>query len=364
MGKYSLENYEIYKTKKIRPDLLKTATDNYGRGQITYINCSWADLEPKRGCYKLESILDEVSKTANPVLILKPDYPDWINIYPEECFARFIRRVGSFFLGKDIRLIGVVISTIGNNVIEWNAYIEGFKDITLFADVHNYELIRFLKNENQNFGLWISCNEDNWISCCEDLASQNLQCNWERKPTLLHVIEDSCGFQVIRQSKQWHAGFSNKKLDLGFLLALRRLTYPDKVSSNGVLPMRFWFANNGDSPCYNELCIKLQLVRGDESYIIPLLNSPTNWHVGDIIHNEIIQLPNLLEGNYSISVGLFYKNNDPVYMAINQNNMDGFYKMGELTIDYTNRDNLKNVWEYYYPEGYYPLEDPQSPESE
>ncbi len=361
MGKYSLENYEIYKTRKIRP-LFKTPPANSGRGQINYITCSWAELEPKRGCYELETLLDKAAKTFNPVLVIKPDYPKWVTDYPEECFAGLIRRTGSYFKKKDISLAGVMIFSIRNNPVEWNAYMEGFQEITLFADLDNYGLIRFLKDKNREFGLRISCGEENWIRCCEALAEQGLQNNWQRKPALLHVLDPVCGVQVKRQSSGWHCGFSNQNLDLGFQIMLRRLTYPKTVSSMGVLPARFWFVNTGSAPCYGELSIKLKLVRGDETFLIPVTDSPS-WHIGDIIHNEIIQLPSLLEGSYSLSAGLFYKQQLPVYMGIDGECGDGFYQLGELEVDHTNRDSLKNVWEHYYPEGYYPLEDPAAPEN-
>jgi adenylate kinase family enzyme len=363
MGKYSLENYEIYKTRKIRPVLLQTAPDNYGRGQITYIECSWAELEPQRGCYNLASVLDEVSKTTNPVLFIKPDYPQWMEACPEECFARLIRRAGSYLAEKEYHPIGVVISTISNSIVEWNAYLDGFPNTSLFADLHNHELIRYLKSKHQEFGLRITCSEDHWIECCEELADQSLQNNWERNPTLLHVLEDTCGAQVRKQAEQWHAGFSNKQLDLGYNIALRRLTYPEEVSGSGVLPARFWFVNNGSAPCYSELNIKIKLAKDKETYIISALNAPSGWPVGDIIHNEMIKLTDLKTGNYSLSVGLFHKHNAPVLMGIDQQAKDGFYKMGEIKIDDKNRDALKDVWDHYYPEGYYPLEDPQAPET-
>ncbi|WMJ87005.1 DUF4832 domain-containing protein [Anaerocolumna sp. MB42-C2] len=362
MGKYSLENYEIYKTKKIRPVLLSTPQDNYGRGQINYITCSWAELEPHRGCYRFAALLEEVLVTFNPVLILKPDYPDWVKDYQEECFTRFIRRAGSYFEKNNSSLIGTVITTINNKIVEWDAYLEGFRNFTLFADLHNYELISFLKNRKQEFGIRISCSEDNWIKCCEDLAGQFLQNHWERKPVLLHVLDETLGQETQRQALQWHAGFSNKKLNLGFHIALRRLTYTEKVSSGGVLPARFWFVNTGSSPCYSDLKIKLKLIREDEIHLINVSSAPSDWPVGDIIQNEIIQLPSLEEGNYSLSVGIFHKNDLPVSMGIDGKQNDGFYKMGDIRIDYVNRDNLKNVWENYYPEGYYPLEDPKRPE--
>lgn len=360
MGKYSLENYEIYKTRKIRP-LFKTPPAKSGRGQINYITCSWVDLEPKRGCYVLEPLLNQIAKTFNPVLVIKPDYPEWVTDYTEECFAALIRRAGSYLREKDISLTGVIVSATGNNPVEWKAYMEGFQEITLFADLENYGLIRFLKDKNREFGLRIYCGEENWIRCCEALAEQGLQNNWQRNPVLLHVLDPVCGIQVLRQASSWHCGFSNQNLDLGFQITLRRLTYPEKVSSMGVLPARFWFVNTGSAPCYSDLSIKLKLVRGDKTFLIPVPDSPS-WHVGDIIHNEIIQLPALLEGSYSLSAGLFYKHKFPVYMGIDTECADGFYQLGELEVDYTDRDNLKKVWEHYYPEGYYPLEDPAAPE--
>lgn len=49
MGKYSLENYEKYKTYKIRPQPLGTHPKNLGRGRGSFLNIPWAELEPERG---------------------------------------------------------------------------------------------------------------------------------------------------------------------------------------------------------------------------------------------------------------------------------------------------------------------------
>ena len=174
MGIYSLENYEKYKTKTIRFKPESKAPSNFGTGQIHYVKLPWASLEPHRGEFNLELINREMENVKNPILVLIPDIPLWVDNHKSDSFTSFIRRVGSF-IGGDRKLVGVVISTINNSQAEWDGYIESFDKTTIFADLDNKELISYLKDNNKDFGLLVKCNEKNWIECCEGFAKQNLQ---------------------------------------------------------------------------------------------------------------------------------------------------------------------------------------------
>jgi len=225
-------------------------------------------------------------------------------------------------------------------------------------------LIRYLKNCQKDFGLTVTCSEDNWIECCEAFASQGLQSTWEKQPVILHITDTSCGYHIKREALRWHAGFSNIRMDLGFNLTIRRLTYPNNVSSNGVLPIRFWFVNNGSAPCYRKFNILIKLEQDETKYIIPLTVDTRSWLLGDITHNEMVQLPVMKDGTYTLSVGSFFEDKTAMYLNIQGKKSGEYYEMGSIDVDTINRDDLKHVWENYYPEGYYPLEDPQSPDTD
>ncbi len=371
MGIYSLENYEKYKTKTIRFIPQSKTPSNFGAGQIHYVRLPWTSLEPNRGEFNLEFINKEMENVKNPVLMLVPEIPVWVSNHQSDAFAALIRRVGSF-IGENKNLVGVVISTINNSRAEWDGYLDSFESTTVFADLNNKELIGYLKDKNKEFGLLVKCNEENWIDCCEGFAKQNLQHIWKKNPVLVHLTDDVCETNMSREIYRWHGGLSNILLDLGYNLTLRRVTYPEVVSKKGALPLRLWFVNMGTAKIYQPFTIKLRIkpqglpqTHGkDTSYELTLGGSTESWSVGDITHNEILQLPDMEVGIYTISIGLFLLDNTPIQLNNENIPVNGFCEIGTVCIDNKKRDELFNIWDTYYPEGYYPLEDPQVPEEE
>jgi hypothetical protein len=362
MGRYSLDNYEIYKTYKIRPCPLHKTPDNTGRGQINYLRFTWNELEPSRGDYHLEQLKEAINGTSNPVLILEPVTPSWVTNHEADCFAKLIRKVGSTF-DKEHGLMGIVISSYQNTKNEWDSYIEAFEQVPVFADIHNHNLITYLKKNEVNFGLYVPCNEDNWIDCCETFARYNLQNTWMKAPVLLHVTDEICGPNVYREALRWHSGYSNLSLELGYNIGIRRLTYPKQISSSGAMPLRIWFVNTGSAPCYRNVQIQIKLEQNNHTHLIPLKNSFKGL-IGDITHNEIVQLPIMENGIYEVSMGIFFEDGSPLKLNIEGEANKGFYFMGKVEVDDTKKEHLYQIWEKFYPEGYYPLEDPQAPESD
>lgn len=361
MGKYSLENYEKYKTVKFRPYPLPSNDAQSRNGAFQYVSYSWNELEPTRGEYKLEQLKTALKSARNPILWIKPDLPLWVKGHADECFAAFIRKVGSY-IDSDSRLEGVVISTLADGKEEWNAYMDSFEFTTLLADLHNARLIQYLREHGRGFGLIVNCSEDNWITCCEAFAKQKLQQVWKSYPVVLHFTDNVCGPNSRRESHRWHASLSNLEIELGYDLTLRRLTYPENVSSGGSLPLRFWFVNTGTSRNYREFRLWVKLVQGDVSYEIPIHAATESWLTGDLVHNEIIQLPDMPPGNYTLSFGLFFEDRTFINLNIQSNVQDGYYEAGTVNVEITSEDPLLNIWDTYYPEGYYPLEDPKLPE--
>lgn len=361
MGNYSLENYEKYKAIKVRPYPLPR-NDNHSRnGQFNYVSFSWKELEPTRGEYRLEKVKEAISTAINPILVLKPDVPLWVNDHSNDCFAAFIRKVGSY-IDSDSRLAGVVMSTLADGKEEWNAYMDSFDALTLLADLHHYRLIQYLREHDRGFGLLVKCSEDNWIACCEAFAIQKLQQVWKSYPVVLDVTDNVCGPNSRREAYRWHASLSNLNIGLGHDLALRRLTYPETVSSHGSLPLRFWFVNTGSARIYREFTLWVKLVQGDTVYELPMHAATQSWLTGDLVHNEVIQLPNMRPGNYKLSLALLYRDRSYIHLNIKSNEQDGYYEAGTVKVEITSEDPLLNIWDRYYPEGYYPLEDPQVPE--
>ncbi|MFC4597116.1 DUF4832 domain-containing protein [Cohnella hongkongensis] len=360
MGKYSLENYERYRTVKIRPEPLVEAHLNDGR--FNYVEVSWRRLEPGRGEYRPEPMLEAIRSAVNPVLVLVPDVPAWVDRDVSAYYGAMIRKVGSL-VDSDRRLFGVLVRTLTDGEEEWNAYTEAFERTTLVADLHQERLIRRLRERGREFGLRIVCGEDSWLSSCEAIANQRLSGLWKRSPVLLHVTDPECGPNVRREARRWHAALSNVEAGLGWNAELRRLTYPHTVASGGSLPVRLWLVNSGTARLYADYRLKLRLAgRDGASVVIPLSARTREWTVGDIVHNEMAKLPEMAAGVYGIGIGLFDGEDRPLRLSIRGPATEGYYELGDVTVERTDRDPLENVWDTYYPDGYYPLEDPQAPQ--
>jgi hypothetical protein len=359
MGKYSIENYNQYDSYKIRPVPSNETPVNYGRGKINYLEYNWEELEPERGCFHFSHMIETIDKTFNPVLVIYPKRPVWQKDFGEECFASFLRKVGSSL--TEHTLIGVLITTINDSLQEWEAYVDAFETITIFADLHNSALIHFLKDRSRPFGLYVTCSEANWMDCCEAFARLKLQDTWERMPVLLHITDPEAGENISREHLRWHAAFSNRNMDIGYNFTLRRLTYPKRISSCGALPLRFWFVNTGSAPCYNDFSLRVLLRNANSLHVFSLLIDKKAWKTGDIIHNEIVGLPELEPGSYTLLAGIFLQGQVPINLDIQGNAFQGFYELGNIDVGTKAEIDLLHAWDNFYPDGYYPLEDPKTP---
>jgi hypothetical protein len=431
MGKYSLENYYPYETYKIRPEPLPEVPLNIGRGECSFLEYTWEELEPERGNYDITRIRERLSTIHNSILIINQDPPSWLKEdisclknNREECFAHLIRRVGSSLV-EEPNIVGVVINAAGESTRVWDAYLEAFDYLPLLAELEDEKLIRYLQGKSHSFGLLIKCGENNWIECCEKLAEHQLQNTWERMPVILDITDGVTGPNIRREGLRWHAGFANRPMDLGYNYRLRRLTYPKKIAGNGALPIRFWFVNTGSAPSYKKLQLKLKLEfrqellydshhehsyepqQGNPSepepgnlnkpkqehpydleqrtsyepqqgnldvyqqvipsetvnieYYIPLHIDHNAWKVGDITHNEILPLPEMKNGIYLISVGMFLCDGTAIHLDLQAKEKQGYYELGKIEVTNNLSDDLLHAWDDFYPEGYYPLEDPQVP---
>ncbi len=360
MGEYSLENYSPYETYKIRPRPMLNIVDQIGRGRIHYLNYTWEELERERGQYQLEELHQAVKTTINPMLVITPEPPKWLRNGSRECFGSLIRRIGSELKGEKL-IVGVFITSLNSTPQVWDAYLEAFERVPLLVHLQDKELINYLKEKQVNFGVAVSCEEDNWIESCEDFAKQRVQNNWEKAPVLLQSKEDKIGNNVLREIRRWHVSFADVPMDVGYKYVLRRVTYPKRISSNGALPIRYWLVNEGSAPCYFDFGLKIMLQKENTQYIIDLKIDRAAWQKGDITHNEIVKLPVMEPGIYKVSTGLFLDEGIPIRLCIEGEEEQGFYELGKIEVDSQDRKELFHIWDHFYPEGYYPLEDPKEP---
>jgi len=356
---FTLDSYEKYETVLVRP--LPRAQAEPGSGTFTYVEVAWNELEPSRGTYALEGLKEAIRAAAHPVLVLKPTPPAWAAADPAGCYASFVRKIGSA-VDADGLLEGVVIRAVSDTPEEWNAYMDAFEAVPLLADLHHAEMIRHLRERGRAFGLLVACSEANWIACCEAFARQQLQRVWRHSPVVLHVEDPAAGPAVAREALRWHASLSNVDMGLGSRLALRRMTYAASAASGGSLPLRLWFDESGSARRYRQLELRLRLSGEGAVYELSVHADTQAWLTGDLVHNEMLQLPEAVPGDYAVALGAFTEDGSPVRLSIEGQGDDGFYEAGTLRIEGLGQDPHRGIWDTYYPEGYYPLEDPKLPD--
>ncbi|WP_020620920.1 DUF4832 domain-containing protein [Paenibacillus daejeonensis] len=359
---FSLDNYEQYRTVTIRPRVMALGTEDLERGRADLLAWTWRELEPERGRYQLSAMLLAIRQAAHPVLLLRPEPPDWATANTAACYAALIRKVASILDGREA-VAGVVILAPEDSREVWDAYADAFTIIPVLADIHQPAVIRHWRQRGLDFGLFIRCSEDNRLGCCEAMARARLHHVWKRQPVVLDITNTTCSQALLRDIRRWHVSLANLPLGLGSRLELRRLTYPEQVASGGTLPLRLWLVNTGTAGLYRPGVMKLRLSGSDDSCELTLAAHPQQWLIGDIVHNEMLRLPNLTAGRYRVHIGLFGSDRRVIPLGIEGQAEDGYYDAGTLTIA-DEADQLVNIWDTYYPEGYYPLEDPQVPTAE
>ncbi len=362
MGRYSLDSYCSYETYKIRPRPLVEGPERLARGTFQLLEYTWKELEPERGRFCLEYMTQELSSTRNPILKLSKQAPDWVNEerLAKEGFAHLVRRVGSTVAPLH-RAVGALITSSSYDIGEIDAYFDAFGPMPLLVSLEDTALIIRLKEMDKEFGLLVPCSEVKWIDCCEYFAKLGLQNIWMQKPVVLQIEDQEPGPYIRRQSSYWHAGLANLPMDIGYTYTLRRLTYPKRITSGGGLPLRFWFVNTGSAPCYQEFSLILRLSREGLAKDFRLNTDTKRWLPGDIVHNEIVLVPELVDGTYQVSIGLLCFDGTLMQLNIEGKQNDGFYQLGYIDVASGLEDNLLHAWDDFYPDGYYPLEDPGSP---
>lgn len=358
MGKYSLESYEQYKTHKLRPKALTVKPINLGCDTYEIVTARWTSLEPQKAQYEMQTLRDKTTKTT--LLKIDESAPEWAKD-KKDYLSAFIRKLGSELDGNP-NIIGVLIENKDKSEMILQDYLDGFSKTHLIARLEDQDQIGQLQKVGAKFGLLVTAKAGNRLDCCELLARYNLQHTWKKAPVLIYFTPDANEQDFAQDVQRWHVSAANKSMGLGYNLSLRRLTYPKQVSSLGAMPLRFWFVNTGTSPYYDRAKLKVKLTRETKSWTIDLNINTDHWMLGDIVENKIALLPDLNTGHYEVSVGLFCLGR-PVLLDIDAPVKDGFYQLGQVDVDTQNRDDLFHIWDTYYPEGYYPLEDPKAPES-
>ena len=347
MGKYSIDAFEQYPLVKIRPKVTRMAASCY-----QFVSLSWAQLETEDG-----QLLTPAELGGGTVILqLNLDRPGDV---ADAC--GFVRRMGSFYQGgKD--LTGVVLSagnyTSAALVQLVQAYAQGFESTFLLAEPGT-ELMAACRKQQIKTGLWLNLNRG-ILNLRRAIAEGNLQKTWRDAPVYLYASEDLREEQ-LDAAIRWHASGVNLVAPIGPFMTLRRMMFPEGLTSGGLLPLRLWWQNIGTAPIYKTVEVKLELRSKDACYAIPVPDVLEKPDIGDSTLNLTAQLPKIACGSYGLWCGLKVGRKFlPLAMEAAENG--GMYCVGDVTLDDESRPYLATMWEEQYADGYYPLEDPAQPD--
>lgn len=354
---HSLELYEKYPTVRCRP----VCTGEKAASAMRVIRPKWAHIAPEKGVFHFDLVENPAGPEETVLLHVDLTPPAWAE-GPEDA-AAFVRLLGAAleggasYAGALVELGGI---SEGAKKAMLRAWRVGFDRTALVARAEDTALLEALRREGITFGLLLNVT-GGILPARETLARNHLQRVWETAPVFLRAMDCPEGLQELRRvAAGWHALAADVPGLVPGRLTLRRLTYPAAVEAGGALPMRFWWQVMGDSPIYGPTKVVARLV-GENQIDLPLEDEKFIRLPGDATHNQIVTLPPLPMGEYTLLIGVEGADGKLLPLAMDAPLKDGLYEVGKVVLDETPRPELFAAWDDYYPEGYYPLEDPKLP---
>lgn len=273
---------------------------------------------------------------------------------------RFLRQLGVCTQGGR-GFAGVLLDPDEAAAAALSVWRRAFDAVPLIVRADCPQQIAALRREGLPFGLLLNA-AGGAVPVRRQLAKQDLQFVWQTSPVFLLAkgCPDDAG-ALGRAMESWHVLASDVPGAVPGALLVRRVTYPKALSSGGAFPVRLWLQNVGSTPVYPVSRLQLMLRNAEECREIPLRMGSRSWPVGDTVYNEIAQLPGLAPGCYQLLCRVLREDGCGAVPLGEETGPDGWYPLGELTLDGTPRPELYTVWDNYYPDGYYPLVDPPLP---
>ena len=347
MGKYSIDAFEIYPLRKIRPRVTPMTSSAY-----RLLTLSWAELEGEKG----HLLPPDVIGMEKVILKLQLDRP---GDTADAC--GFIRRMGCCYQGGR-GFAGVVMSAgpcFSAELIQLaQAYAQGFESTCLLAEPGT-ALMAVCCAQQIKTGLWLDLNRG-ILNLRRAVAEGGHQKNWRAMPVYVYAGR-SMTEEELDASVRWHSSGADHPAPIGPMMALRRMMFPEGLTTGGVMPLRLWWQNIGTAPIYENVQLQLELHSGDARYEIVAPGMLEHPGVGDSTMNLLAKLPEVPCGSYELWCGL--KTGEKfLSLAIDAEQDDGMYRVGDVNLDEVSRPYLATMWEEQYADGYYPLEDPAQPE--
>ena len=345
MGKYSIDAFEVHPLVKLRP-----VTTKPGVTRFQLMELHQAELETE------ELPVPPAVDGENVILLLHLDEKSDL---PDAC--GFIRRMGSCYKGG--KGVAAVVMAMGhfNGVAQEQlvrAYAQGFDETFLLA-APGSGLAEVCRRMDIPFGLWLELGRG-ILPLRRSIGQENVARVWGKCPVYLHAGRELTE-EELDAACRWHISGADVPLTCGGCLTLRRMMFPNGLTTDGLMPLRLWWQNIGTAPIYETVRLQLELRSGDERYEIEAPGALDHPGVGDSTMNLLAKLPQVPCGTYELWIGLEAgKKYLPLAMEAAEDK--GMYHVGQVTLDAESRPYLAAMWEEQYADGYYPLEDPAQPE--
>ena len=104
---------------------------------------------------------------------------------------------------------------------------------------------------------------------------------------------------------EWREKIDAFDRKLGYRFVLRQAMLPLQTAPAGRINVKFWIENVGVAPLYRAYQFALRFSQGSQKVIVPLKSDPRTWLPGDVIVNEELKVPEVLQrGTVSIDAGI------------------------------------------------------------
>ena len=347
MGKYSIDAFEVHPLIKLRPVMTAPLLRSYRLYELYQ-----SALEPKCG-----ELLDPPPVEGENVILLL--HPDEKRDLADVC--GFIRRMGSCYNGG--RGFAAVVMEMGpftgvarEQLVQ--AYRQGFDETFLLLKPGS-GLAEVCRRLGIPFGLWLEL-ERGILPLRRAIGQENLARVWENAPVYLRADRKLTEAE-LDAARRWHISGADVLLPVGVQMTLRRMMFPEALTTGGLMPLRLWWQNVGTAPIYEAVQLHLELRSGEAHYQIDAPGVLDRPGIGDSTMNLTAKLPQVPCGRYELWCGL-KAGKKFLLLAMEAQENGGLYRVGEVTLDDVSRPYLATMWDEQYADGYYPLEDPAQPE--
>ncbi len=131
---------------------------------------------------------------------------------------------------------------------------------------------------------------------------------------------------------EWKSDFDEFQKRIGYRFVLKRLEYPTKTPAGVMIPIKMWWLNAGIAPVYREYDLAVRI--GNSVTKLPA--DIRRWLPGDAVYEGPLYVDHDLKpGIHKISVAMLDRQTGrpAIALAIEGRQPDGWYELGEITIN-------------------------------